>query len=153
MVKVKSQKANDWASCKASCKIACLYYKAKLSPNIPLGMEAEANALKLGDVISLFSQEGNGFLASEGSCDFRTLLYHVVSDEIGNNPQMPLKFSDCLFRVLPQLANTQAKALRKLSKKMAAKKEQTDTESKVSLALPSTHRTSQTYRAAGGVYC
>ena len=97
-------------------------------------MEAEANALNLGDVISLFSQEGNGYLASEGSCDFRTLLYHIITDEIGNNDQKPLKFSDCLFRVVPLLANTQAKALRKLTKKMSAKKEQTEAESKVSLA-------------------
>ena len=83
-------------------------------------------ALKLGDVISLFSDEGNGYLASEGSCDVRTLLYKNVTDILGNNIQKPWKFNDCLFRVLPQHAFTSAKLLRKLNKKLNAKKEQAD---------------------------
>ena len=88
---------------------------------------AEADdALKLGDVVSLFSEEGDGYLASEGSCDIRALLYHIVGDHI------PRKFNDCLFRVLPVHTFTSAKALRKLNKKLEAKKEQADAEPKVS---------------------
>jgi hypothetical protein len=97
-------------------------------------MDLDANALKLGDVISLFSEEGNGYLASEGSCDVRILLYHNVTDYLGAS-QKPWKFSDCLFRVLPQHANGQEKALRKFNKKLAAKKEQADAEPEVTISI------------------
>ena len=50
---------------------------------------------------------------------------------IVNNQMIVFGGDRNLFRVVPQLANTQAKALQKL---MPAKKELTDAESKVSLA-------------------
>ena len=82
-------------------------------------MDLDANVLKLGNVISLFS-EGNDI--SEG---MRILLYHNVTDYLGNSQKL-WKFSDCLSRV-----HAKEKALQKFNKKLAAKKEQADAEPEV----------------------
>ena len=52
--------------------------------------------LNMGDQISLFSEEGNGFLSSEGYLDNNCYL------EPGALSYPPANFNDCVFTVVPR---------------------------------------------------
>ena len=52
--------------------------------------------LNMGDQISLFSEEGGGFLSSEGYLDNNCYL------EPGSHTSPPKNFNDCVFTVVPR---------------------------------------------------
>ena len=52
--------------------------------------------LSMGDQISLFSEEGNGFLSSEGYLDHNCTLIP------GNMQFPPTNFIDCVFTIVPR---------------------------------------------------
>merc|ERR1712146_117779 len=77
--------------------------------------EKRGNFLCVCDKVSLFSDDHNGYLGAEGFADDRIVLYHNQGD------QKPIKFSDCMFEILPQHNYSAQKALKKHKKKMAQK--------------------------------
>jgi len=75
------------------------------------------NFLGVGDELTLYSEDHNGYLGAEGFADNRMLLYQCYGEA------KPIKFTDCLFRILPQYTYQAHKALKKHKKKMIAKAE------------------------------
>merc|ERR1711988_184186 len=77
--------------------------------------DKKGNFLCLCDTISLYSEDHNAFLGAEGFADNRTLMY------VGSGEEKPIKFSDCMFQIMPQHNYAAFKALKKHKKKMIAR--------------------------------